>query len=116
MRLIEVVLIVGTAALLIGWAAGWRSRRVLPLGLVAVAVLHLAVEGRRVGMWPAYLVVAVGALSALLRSGPRAPARRGWWTVGRWAVALPVVLLAVALPVLWPVMKLPTPSGPYAIG
>jgi predicted dienelactone hydrolase len=115
-RPLEWVLAIGAGLLLLGWAAGGRVRRWWPLGLAAVGVLHVLLEGQRLVMWPVYLIVAVAALVVLRRRGGKAPPRGRWRAIGRWAVAGLILIVAVPLPWLWPVMKLPAPSGPYRVG
>jgi hypothetical protein len=106
-----------------GWAAWWvlsRPSRLANAGLAGmaavIALLHLAVEGARVHMVPTYglLVVLIG--SSARRSGPAAPNARRWvravavLSAGLW------VLIAAALPLLFPVFSYAAPSGPYGIG
>ncbi|MBL8987323.1 MAG: hypothetical protein JNJ80_13720 [Gemmatimonadetes bacterium] len=116
MRPIEVVLVVGAVGLVLTWMAGARARRWVPALLAVVAAVHLFVEGWRLAMLPAYVVIGLGLIGALVRSGPPAPKRRGWWTAGRAVLGTVVLVLVAAVPVLWPVIRLPKPSGPYAVG
>lgn len=117
MRPLEWVLVVGAGLLLVGWAAGGRVRRWWPLVLVAVTAVHLIAEGHRLVMWPLYLIVVVASAAVLLRRRSAPPPPRGRWrTLGRWAVAILLLLVVVPLPWFWPVMRLPVPSGPYRVG
>ncbi len=116
MQPLEWILVVGVGLLLLGWAAGGRVRRWWPLLLVVVTAAHLVVEGQRLVMWPLYLIVGVAAAAVLLRRDAGPPTRRWWRAVGRWAVAIVLLVLVVPLPWLWPVMRLPAPSGPYQVG
>ncbi len=116
MRPIETIVVVGAALILLGFGAGWRARRGLPWLLVAITVVHWAVEGQRLAMWPVYLIVVVAAVMTLVRGPSRAPTRARWRQAARGFVALVLFTVAIPLPVLWPVMKLPLPGGPFGIG
>lgn len=121
MRPLEVLLwFTGSA-----WASLWMFRRpsrslnlVMTSAALAAVFMHLVVEGVRFHMAPTY--VLVGSLIALsLRpemSGRPVPRRRTWMRV---AVGIPVglwVLVAAALPLLFPVFDYAEPSGAYGIG
>jgi predicted dienelactone hydrolase len=116
MRPLEWIVMIGATVLLLGWAAGWRVRRWLPFGLLAVTLVHLVLEGQRLMMWPLYLIVAVASLAVVFRPPARPPSRRPWRTAGRWVLAIVLLALIVPLPWLWPVMKLPAPTGPFRVG
>jgi predicted dienelactone hydrolase len=107
---------IGVALLVVGWAVGWRLRRWVPALLAAVVVAHLAIEGQRLVMWPLYAVVAIVAIAVLVRSPNQAPRRGRWRTIGRAVVTLLLLVVVVPLPWLWPVMRLPTPTGPHPVG
>lgn len=107
-----------------GWAAWWIAKRPGRLAGVCLAtlalvfaVLHVAVEGVRFHMVPTYILLAgLFALSVSRGWSPHPPPRR---TRLRAAVAIPVgvwVLLAAALPRLFPVYSYAMPTGPYGIG
>lgn len=98
------------------WIRGRRAGRWVGLAGVLLACASVLVEGQRPAMWPAYLVVL-----AVLLNGLRAPeivsAPAGRWRkVGRFGWVTAVVGAAAALPVLWPVMRLPAPTGPHPVG
>ncbi len=116
MRPIETIVVAGAGLILLGFGAGWRVRRGLPWVVVALAVVHWAVEGHRLAMWPAYLIGFVAAALTLVRGPARAPTWGRWRRVGRGIVAALLFLVAIPLPVLWPVMKLPVPGGPFGVG
>ena len=71
-----------------------------------MAAVQIVVEGQRFAMWPAYVIVVVSAL------GPR----RSAWRLVRGVGAAILFLIAIPLPFLWPVMRLPTPAGPFGVG
>jgi hypothetical protein len=110
--------LIAAAVLVIAWYwfRGWRLAR-LPARVAALAVVaSILVEQARVVMVPAYLVVTLAALLSLRAPATSAP-KGGWLRVaGRAALALVVILLGVVAPFLWPVMKLPAPTGQYAVG
>jgi len=98
------------------WFLGRRLAR-LPAQAAALAVIaSILVEQARVVMVPAYLVVTIAALLSLRGLATAAP-KTGWLRImGRSAMALVVVFLGVVVPWLWPVVKLPTPTGRYPVG
>ncbi len=109
-------LVVGAVVLVLTWMAGARARRWVPVLFGALGVLHVIVEGWRLAMAPVYLVIVAALIGALLRSGPSAPARRGWVAAIRIVAGVALLLLVTAPPFLWPVVRLPIPTGPYAVG
>jgi predicted dienelactone hydrolase len=117
MRPLEWVLVLSLALLTTGWAAGARVRRWVPFAIGIVAAAHLVLEGQRLVMWPAYGVLVVAMIGVTVRgSEPRAPSRSTWRAVARWAGALVAIVITVVPPWLWPVMRLPTPTGPHEVG
>jgi predicted dienelactone hydrolase len=95
-----------------------RWAKFLPAAIVVITLLHLIVEGYRWQMVPAYILTAalfLLTLPSLLKNTNPAPARGAlafltggfgflWW------------LIAGTLPIILPVLRLPTPPGPYAVG
>jgi predicted dienelactone hydrolase len=98
------------------WLRGLRPGSLVAiLGGVAV-VCSMAIEKPRAVMVPAYLVILI-ALVLSLRSSPAGSPKAGVLRIaGRGLLVLAVLVLGVALPWLWPVIKLPTPTGPHPIG
>ena len=116
MRPLEIVLVVGAVLMVLAWATRRRLPAFVPLALAAVAIVHLLLEGHRVVMWPLYLGIAISVLGVAFRDQRPGPPRRfGWRSVVRGLVAV-LLLLFVLLPALWPVMRLPAPTGPYRVG
>lgn len=118
MRLFEWLVVVAVIAIAWEWARGRRPG--VRLGMLAAVLVaaSIVVEGQRAAMWPAYVVAGIAALMAVRGVGATEGAVRGGGlrVVGRGLGALVVVLLGVGLPVVWPVIKLPKPSGPYPVG
>ncbi|WP_420632051.1 alpha/beta hydrolase family protein [Candidatus Leptofilum sp.] len=117
MRLFEILILIVLLLTLL-WLLFSRKRPhwlLVPPGLaVLFAALHLAFEGYRWQMVPAYGLTAVCFLLALRwRDVHFQPPRLAW--LGALLGVL-VWLVAVTLPVAMPVPKLPDPTGPYAIG
>lgn len=112
-------------AVLLRGEAGAVWRGLIAVGAGGALVAHLALEGPRWSMAPAYLAVALAVLllpwerphpkAVLLRSGRNRRRRRPV----PWGRALLAALLWVpvaALPVLLPVPVLPAPTGSWAVG
>ena len=108
-----------TALILIVIAWYWL-RGLRPGSLVAIlgglAVLaSMAIEKPRAAMVPAYLFILVAlVLSLRPKAGP--PRGGALRVAGRGLLVLLVLVLGIALPWLWPVIKLPKPTGPHPIG
>lgn len=114
MRTLEIIiLLINTPWLL--WPLIGKTRpswlHLLPVIATLVTVSHLASEGYRWQMIPAYtLTITVLILAALrLRQPPKR--RHPLWG----AVGLVVLGLAFALPILLPVPKLPPATGTYPV-
>ena len=85
-------------------------------GAGGLAVLcSMVIERPRAVMLPAYLVVLI-ALVLSLRPKVEPPRGGVFRVAGRGLLVLAVLLLGIALPWLWPVIKLPKPTGPHPIG
>jgi dienelactone hydrolase len=120
MRPVETAIIV-LLALHILWPFALRhgrlavARRWLPPLILIVVAVHLLVEGYRWQMVPLYLFAAVTTalwLARVLRSAPHR-------TSPHWGLSfagLLLLILAAALPVLFPVPRLPKPTGPHQVG
>ncbi|MGE0553109.1 MAG: alpha/beta hydrolase family protein [Gemmatimonadales bacterium] len=95
------------------WAAA------LLAGAVGSCAVHLGVEHSRWQMYPAYVVLAVSLIATVLlswkRIGDRFAQRRriGVALVVSGAIVLSLSVLASSA---FPMLELPAPSGPYAVG
>jgi predicted dienelactone hydrolase len=115
MRPFELILLLLLAFACIQLIARWRlpawAYRALPLAAIGVVVVHVLLEQTRWQMVPAYALAAALALYLSLR------AERALSTPRAVAILLvPIWLIAVALPVIFPVAELPRTTGPYAVG
>lgn len=124
MRFFEALLLASTAAAILRVLASWRRHvpsswpHAIAAALLVVLVLHLALEGWRAQMLPAYVtvvllvgIVAVPAMRAAAPAGsPRAAAP---WVCGAGLLS---ILLAAGLATARPVFTTPPPRGPAAVG
>lgn len=128
MRLLEVAILLALLFSVLGFLFARRAQpsvlRFVPWIGAALIVLHLAIEGYRWQMVPAYVLTAIFLLVSL-RSRGGAPAggrtvpASGWRKAGRFAGAVGLLLVFIfvaAPPALFPVFKLPKPSGSLAVG
>ena len=123
MRPIEILLLLCEAATLVALAyRPLRSSRwlwVAVVGVVAVAVLQVSIEGYRWQMVPGYglgvllVSAALVARQSAARSAARAPVGLKWAAVAAGLLGLTV---SVALPSVLPVFSFAAPTGPYGIG
>jgi predicted dienelactone hydrolase len=97
----------------------WRRRWLMvsvPLPTL-MAGIHLIAEGWRVQMVPLYIfavLVLVSRLPALLRR--EGTAWRGYGLLANSAIVIFLVVCGVVAGWLLPIVKLPTPTGPYEVG
>ncbi len=99
----------------------WRRPRwidILPGTAVLIMIIQLVVEGYRWQMLPAYGLVVVVFLVTLPRLRSTSSREKKWsgWAIAGTVLGLAVWLVALALPYLLPVPRLPDVTGPYAIG
>lgn len=85
--------------------------RLIPAVTLVIMVLHLYFEGYRWQMIPLYALTVLLAISSLAKI----TSLTDWSTASSsWIVI--VLLVFTSIPILLPVPKIPTPSGPLAIG
>jgi hypothetical protein len=82
------------------------------------AVLHFTLEGPRWQMVPAYALIGLLLLLTTLRLLRPAGERTGHklWAIVLSGFGLLFLAVALALPLLFPIFRLPRPSGPYRVG
>jgi predicted dienelactone hydrolase len=117
MRLFEILLLIALLLPLL-WLLVNRKRPhwllILPGLATLFTALHLAFEGYRWQMVPAYALTAVFFILALRwRDTKFQPPHLAWLGA---LLGLLVWLVALALPLAMPVPILPGPTGPYAVG
>jgi predicted dienelactone hydrolase len=95
----------------------------LPLLSIALVIFHLLIEGYRWQMVPAYFLSVLLALFTLtniqrsiLSSKQSTLIDRKWLRIPGAIVSCLLLLIAAALPILFPHLWLPEPSGSYSIG
>lgn len=119
MRTLEIVLLV-MLVLLLGqvWLqprfGKWRwPTAVLPTLTLLTMLLHGLVEGMRWQMIPAYTLLSGLALySLIIYARPQMKRPHFGWGI----LLMPLSLLAIGLPVVVPVPRLPTPTGAFPVG
>ena len=113
MRPIEIILILSILARL--WFSN-KYRNILGFLPILVAAAQVLFEGYRWQMIPLYILAAasglVAAVAALRRRAPPAGRRRLAQAIGGTLL----VLLAAALPYIFPIPRPYPPTGPYPIG
>jgi predicted dienelactone hydrolase len=121
MRLFELLIPI-VLAVFLAWPLFSRRRprwlKWLPTTALALALLHLALEGYRWQMIPLYLLVValfLLSLGEILRPTAAPRARRAA-AIAASLLGLGALILATALPFLLPVPNQPKPSGPYPVG
>jgi predicted dienelactone hydrolase len=95
----------------------------LPSLIVLLVLAHLVLEGYRWQMIPAYALTALTFLATvrgiIQGTDPqgKTPSRgRRALTIVGTVLGLLVLIVAAALPALFPIFRLPEPTGPYAVG
>lgn len=85
--------------------------RLLPALTLVVTLIHFYVEGYRWQMIPLYTLTPLLALGSLTKITGTTD-----WKPLASALTVLLVALATVPPVLLPVPRIPTPSGPYSVG
>ena len=121
MRLFEILMLLAILPVLVWPLLPWRRPRwvdFLPGTAVIILIIQLIVEGYRWQMLPAYGLVVVLFLVTLPRLWKTKPSAKKWsgWAIAGSVLGLLVCLVALALPYLLPVPKLPDVMTPYFIG
>lgn len=122
MRTLEIILLVTLLpALITLFPLPNRPLRpsLFPTAALLITLLHLLWEGYRWQMLPAYLLVILILILSLkqrFRPSTSTTPRGRFPLILAGIVGFLWLALAVALPALLPVPKMPTPAGPYPIG
>jgi predicted dienelactone hydrolase len=90
----------------------------LPIAIIFVTIMHLVLEQYRWQMVPSYVLTAAILLFTLpsLLQDKKRPLVRGAWRFVAGGIVLFWWVVSVTLPVILPVITLPTPPGAYSIG
>jgi len=101
----------------------YRWMHLLPFLSIAMATLHLLIEGYRWQMVPAYFLSVLLAsftftnVKRSIRSSEQSSlVDRKWLRIPGAIASCLLLLIATALPILFPHLWLPVPSGPYSVG
>jgi predicted dienelactone hydrolase len=128
MRLFEVLILITILPTLVGYFFAPTRRpqwlAYLPGIGILLIVIHLIVEGYRVHMVPAYaltIILLIPAIRIIVRRAPQSASEthlRRWKVlrIGGAVLGLLLFVIAAVLPALFPVFRLPEPTGPYAVG
>ncbi len=95
-----------------------NAARFLPVAALLAAGAQILLEGARWRMAPAYavsVILLVARLAGVKGAGAHGPLRRVVVYVGATFGALVLALISL-LPLAFPVVRFPPPTGPYAIG
>jgi predicted dienelactone hydrolase len=85
--------------------------RLFPALALILALAHFGLEGYRWQMIPLYVLTPLLTISSLMKiTGPS-----DWKPLASY-LTLILLALSIAVPILLPVPKIPTPSGPFQIG
>jgi len=129
MRIFEILTLIAVTLTLIGFFFPKRKHIVtirvyLPFITAVFIIIHLILEKYRWQMVPLYgltlilLLISVIGLVWKAKAGEEEPTSRGRKIVtwGLPGLGLLVVLIAIFLFISFPVVQLPQPTGPYAVG
>jgi predicted dienelactone hydrolase len=122
MRPLEIIIVLLNLVVLVGLYISLpgprRAFRYLPAALVIVTLIHLIVEHYRWQMVPSYAMTVVSfllSLPNLIKGTEQNPARSAWAFVAGGFTFL-FWLIAVTLPIILPVPRMPPLPGPYSVG
>jgi len=127
MRTIEVLLIciltLFVVLLFVPAKRRYRWMHLLPFLSIALIIFHLLIEGYRWQMVPAYFLSVLLALftltniqQSILSSKQSTLIDRKWLRIPGAIASCLLLLIATVLPILFPHLWLPEPSGPYSVG
>ena len=128
MRLFEIFIATALLAAFVNFALPQRRRPLRPVVLSAAVtlfvVLHLVIERYRWQMVPIYallgLVAVVTVALLMLRRDPAQPGRqtkrRHIARIGACGIGILYLAAATTIAVLFPVVSVPAPTGPFAVG
>jgi predicted dienelactone hydrolase len=85
--------------------------RLLPSAAAIAGLLHLFIEGYRWQMIPLYALMAILLASSLIKI----QSTTDWKPIASF-LTFGLVAASTALPILLPVPRIPSPSGPYSVG
>ena len=85
--------------------------RFAPTVVLIITFIHLYIEGYRWQMIPLYILTSLLVISSLMKITNQVD-----WRALASTLTVILLLLSTALPILLPVPKIPTPSGPFPIG
>lgn len=111
MRLLEILIPALLFIYLVWHHPRPRAVRLAPVFALMVTLLHFVVEGYRWQMIPLYVLTPLMAISSLMKLF----GTDDWKPLASY-LTVGLVALATALPILLPVPRIPTPSGPYPVG
>ncbi len=111
MRPLEITLPVLLATYLIWPHPRPQAIRFVPVLALVLTLIHFAVEGYRWQMIPLYVLTPLLVISSL----SKITGVTDWKPIASY-LTLILLALSTAIPILLPVPKIPTPSGPYQIG
>jgi predicted dienelactone hydrolase len=121
LRLLEILILVLNLVAIVGPLLPFQPKprwlAFVPSATLGLILVHLVVEQYRWQMVPVYLLSAVIFLLSLRRMRePASASPRRWRAVLLSALGVLVLLIVGAPPVLFPVPRLPVPTGPYQVG
>lgn len=111
MRLLEIVIPVILALYLLWHHPRPILIRFVPSAAVFLVLVHFTLEGYRWQMIPIYILTFLLALTSLGKIS-----RAEDWSARASIVTLILLLIFTAVPILLPVPRIPSPSGPYQVG
>lgn len=100
----------------------YRWVHLLPSSTVLLAAVQLFLEGYRWQMLPMYCFAAIVVLMTgflkLVRphQATSTSERRKWLRLSTGILSVLAVAVTAALPILFPLLRLPRPTGPFAVG
>ena len=121
MRLFEILILLVILPVLLWPLLPWKRPRwvdFLPATAVLLMIIHFVVEGYRWQMLPAYFLTILLFLITLPRLWSTPPTSKKWlgWAIAGSLLGLLLWIVALPLPYLMPVPRLPQTTGPYAAG
>lgn len=118
MRIFEILIIITAIASMINLFILKREKLNLVLSGISVLFIVLSVifEGYRIHMVPAYLIVLILLIISVIKNFNETAKPKKLIRIPGIVLLILLLLISIAFPLIFPIVKLPAPEGKYSVG